>query len=400
MALETLTTLENALKTYYLPPIVKQLDENSGPILAAVQKGSKYIVGNKFKFPLQYGRSGGVGARAEDGDLPTPSARNYAQGEASSKNLYARFSLSDKMVRTTKDNKASFVNQVTEMMDNLVVDGNDMLRRNMVGASNGYMGQVNANTSSSTSFVLKAGSGSINAFYPGQYIDIGTVSGTPAAMTKTVNAGEIVDVDYSTGTITLAAAATLSANMYITLAGNFGNELTGLEEIMTATTLYGITRTTNNWFVPIKLDKSSSGTPQAMDSMWIQEALDGIDARVGEKPNFIACSYGVQRAYIDEQNTYKRNIEYMKVDGGYELASYARTPISVEKYMLPNTMYLINTKWLYLGRLADWDWMDLDGAILHRVANKAAYEGSLVEYAELLCTKPAAHGRIVGIAEV
>lgn len=400
MALETLTTLENALKVYYLAPIIKQLDENSGPILAAVQKGSKYIVGNKFKFPLQYGRSGGVGARAEDGDLPTPSARNYAQGEAASKNLYARFSLTDKMIRTSKDSKASFVDQVTEMMDNLVVDGNDMLRRNMVGSSTGYMGQVNANTSSATSFVLKAGTGSINAFYPGQYIDIGTVSGTPATMTKTVNAGEIVDVDYATGTITLASAASLSANMYITLAGNFGNELTGIDDIMTATTIYGINRTSNNWFKPVILAKDSSGTPQALDSMWIQEALDGIDARVGDKPNFIACSYGVQRAYIDEQNTYKRNIEYMKVDGGYELVSYGRVPISVEKYMKPNTIDLINTKWLYLGRLSDWDWMDLDGEILHRITNKAAYEGSLVEYAELLCTKPAANGRITGIAEV
>ena len=398
MALETLTTLENALKVYYLAPIIKQLDENSGPILAAVQKGSKYIVGNKFKFPLQYGRSGGVGARAEDGDLPTPSARNYAQGEAASKNLYARFSLTDKMIRTSKDSKASFVDQVTEMMDNLVVDGNDMLRRNMVGSSTGYMGQVNANTSSSATFALKAGSGSINAFYPGQYLDIGSVAGT--TFTKTVTAGEVVDVDYAAGTVTLSATTSLTANDYITLAGNFMNELTGIDDIMTATTIYGIDRSSNKWFKPIILAKDSGGTPQAFDSMWVQEALDGIDARIGEKPNFIACSYGVQRAYIDEQNTYKRNIEYMKVDGGYELVSYGRVPISVEKYMKPNTLDLINTKWLYLGRLSDWDWMDLDGEILHRITNKAAYEGSLVEYAELLCTKPAAHGRITGIAEV
>ena len=398
MALETLTTLENALKTYYLAPIIKQLDEGSGPVLAAVEKGSKYIVGNKFKFPLQYGRSGGVGARAEDGDLPTPSARNYAQGEALSKNLYARFSLTDKMIRTSKDNKASFVNQVDEMMNNLVVDGNDMLRRNMVGTSSGVMGQVNANVSSATSFVLKAGTGSINAFYPGQFIDIGTVASS--TLTKKVDAGEIVDVDYETGTITLSVAATLAANDYIYLAGNFNNELTGIEDIMTATTIYGINRSTNSWFKPTVYDKSSSGTAQALDSMWIQEAFDGIDARVGEKPNFIVCNYGVQRAFIDEQNTYKRNIEYMKVNGGYDLASYARVPISVEKYMKPGVIDIINTKWLYLGRLSDWDWMDLDGAILHRIANKAAYEGSLVEYAELLCTKPAAHARIIGIAEV
>lgn len=398
MATSTLTTLEKALKTYYLAPIVKQLDEGSGPVLAAMEKGSKYIVGNKFKFPLQYGRSGGVGARAEDGALPTPSARNYAQGEASSKNLYARFALTDKMIKTSKDSKASFVDQITEMMNNLVVDGNDMLRRNIVNKSSGIMGQVNASTSSSASFVLKAGTGAIESFYAGQLVDIGTISGTTFA--KTVDAGKIVDVNYATSTITLATATSLTADDYITLAGNFGNELTGIEDVMTTTTLYGIDRSANNWFMPTLFDKSSSSTPQALDSMWIQTAIDAIDARVGEKPNFIACNYGVQRAYIDEQNQYKRNLEYMTVDGGYNLVSYAKTPITVEKYMKGNTMDILNTKYMYLGRLADWDWMSEDGAILHRLADRAAYEGSLVMYGELLCTKPAANARITGIAEV
>ena len=388
MATSTLTILENALKTYYLEPIIKQLDEGSGPILAAMEKGSKYIVGNAFKFPLEYGRSGGVGARAEDGDLPTPSARKYAQATASSKNIYARFALTDKLMKTSKDNKASFTDQVTAMMENLVVDANDMLRRNIVGKSSGQIALVNGAVSSDDEVVID--NGTIQAFYPGQALNFGSDT----------TAYTVADVDYDTNTITLATTATISDNTAIYLAGNKDLELTGIGDVFETTTLYGIDRSTNKWFMPTVLDKSSTGTPQALDSLWIQEGIDAIDMRCGEKPNFIACDAAMQRAYIDEQNTYKRNIEYMKVDGGYELVSYGRTPISVEKYMQPNMIDLINTKYMYLGRLADWDWMSEDGAILHRITNKAAYEGSLVMYGELLCTKPVANARIKGIAAV
>jgi len=391
MATSTLQTLENALKTYYMGPITKQLDEQSGPIFAALDKGSRYIVGNKFKFPMQYGRSGGVGARAEDGNLPTPSARKYAQGEATAKNLYARFALTDKTIRTSKDSKASFVDQVSEMMENLVVDGNDMIRRNIVGSTSGQMAVVNGAVSAAKEITIDGGS--IEAFYPGQVVDFGTASAT---------AGQtITDVDYANSKIYVADNITLADDTVIYLAGNKDNEMTGLKDILTTgTTIYGIDRTNNKWFNPQVFDKTSGGATQDLDSMWIQQAIDAVETRTGEKPDFIACSYGVQRAYIDEQNTYKRNIEYMKVNGGYELVSYGKVPFSPEKYMDASTMYLLNTKNLYLGRLTDWDWMSEDGAIMHRIADKAAYEGSLVMYGELLCTKPASMAKIIGITEV
>jgi len=391
MATSTLQALENALKTYYMGPIIKQLDEGSGPIFAMLDKGSKYIVGNKFKFPMQYGRSGGVGARAEDGDLPTPSARKYAQGEATAKNLYARFALTDKAIRTSKDSKSSFVDQVSEQMENLVADGNDMIRRNLCGSTTGEIALVNGAVTAAKEIVVDGGS--VEAFYPGQFVDFGTDASTAGI--------QLVDVDYANSKIYVGDNITLADNTKIYLAGNKDNEMTGLKDILTTgTTIYGINRANNKWFNPQVFDHTSSGSTSDLDSMWIQQAIDAVETRTGESPDFIACSYGIQRAYIDEQNTYKRNIEYKKVNGGYELVAYGKVAFSPEKYMDANTMYLLNTKNMYLGRLTDWDWMSEDGAIMHRISNKAAYEGSLVMYGELLCTKPASMAKITGITEV
>jgi hypothetical protein len=393
MATSTLTTVADALKTYYQGPIVKQLNEKSGPLYAALKKKDKAAVGNLFKFPLQYGRHGGIGARGENDDLPTPSARKHKMGEASVKNLYARIALTDKLLKGSKDNRMAFVDELTEQMANITVDANDMIRRNFCNDHSGTMGIVTANT---TGVKVVPVTGNIEAFYEGQVVDILT-----DATTKTVDAKEIVDVDRDANTITFADNVTsVLKDQMIVLAGNYDLELTGLKEILTKdNTLYGINRATAKWFNPQVFDKTSGGLPSAFDSLWMAKALKVVDNRVGETPSFFVCSDGVELAYVNEQNTYKRNPEIMKVDGGYKLISYNGVPITAEKYFMANTMALINLNDFELAQLSDWDWLDADGAILTKIANKAAYEATMALYAELICKRPGGQAIITGIEE-
>lgn len=394
MALSTVQTLEEALKTLYLEPLIKTIDTGSGPVFAKIDKNSKNVVGEDIKFALQYGRHGGIGARGESDDLPAPSPRKYKQGVTSTKNLYGRISFSEKLMKISKNNAASFADQVSTQMEDITVDIRDMMRRNFMGKSDGIMGQVKTAVTSQKNVVVK---GRIKTFYAGQIVDIFTLSGT-AIDTKKVDAKMIVDVDYATSTISFADNVTVGADDYISLAGNYGKELIGLKEILTKdSTIYGIDRSTNKWYNPLVFDKKSTGSTVAFSSMYLQEAIDEIEDYTGDKPDFITCNSGMLRAYINEQNTYKRNIEYTKVDGGVELVSYGKVPISKEKYMDDNTIYLINTKDLTLAQVADWGWMDADGSILSRVAEKAAYEATLTKYAELICRRPSAQAIITGI---
>ncbi len=393
MALSTVRTLEDALKNLYLEPLIKVIDQGSGPVFAKIDKNSKNVVGEDIKFALQYGRHGGIGARGESDDLPIASPRKYKQGTAATKNLFGRISFSEKLMKISKNNAASFADQVATQMEDITVDIRDMMRRNFMGKSDGIMGTVKTAVTAGKSVIV---SGKIKPFYAGQIVDIFTVSGT--TVNKAVDAKMIVDVDYASNTISFEDNVTVAANAYISLAGNYGKELIGLKEILTKdSTIYGIDRSVNKWYNPFTFDKTSSGSAVAFDSMYLQEAIDEIEDSTGAPPDFITCNAAMLRAYIAEQNTYKRNIEHTKVDGGFELVSYNRIPISKEKYMDDNTIYLINTDDLTLAQVSDWSWMDADGAILSRVAEKAAYEATLTKYCELICRKPSAQAIITGV---
>lgn len=386
----TISQLEGALKTIYKGPIINQLDNGAGPVIASIEKSIDMVSGNEFKWPMQYGRSGGIGARSETDDLPTPSPRTTIQAFASPKNLFARLSFSDKLIRTSKNSASSFADQVTLQMEDLTNDAKDMLRRNLVGKSDGIMGKVNAGVTAGKEVVVAGGN--IKYFYAGQLVDI--LTDNAGTVTKAVDAKQIVDVDYGTNTIIFAENVTVAKNEVITLAGNYKKELIGFGDIFTAdTTIYGIDRSKNKWFNPQLLDKNAT----AFDSMFMQEAIDQIEEFTGSKPNFIVCSSKTARAYVDEQNYYKRNMEYKKIQGGYDLMTYDNVPISKEKYMADGVIDLINTADFKLARLNDWEWMDLDGKILSRIQNKAAYEGSMVCYEELICKKIRGQARIFNV---
>lgn len=381
----TITALDGALRTIYKGPITVQLDEQTGPIYAAINKSVDEVAGNAFKWPLQFGRSGGIGARSETDTLPNPSPRKFIQASAAPKDLFARMAISDKLIRTSKNSKASFADQLTLQMEDLTNDAKDMLRRNFVGSYTGVMGTVSANvTAAKTVTVL---GGKIKAFYPGQVLDIITDPST-----KSVDAQALADVDYANNTITFVNNVTCTANQLICLAGNYKRELIGLEDIFTAdTTIYGIDRSVNKWFNPQLFTKSG-----AFDSMFFQEAIDQIEDFTGSRPDFIACNAATARAYVDEQNTYKRNMERKTVDGGYSLIAYDNVAISKEKYMPDATIYVLSTGDFKLSRLADWDWLDLDGKVLCRVQDKAAYEAAMVCYQELTCKRIRSQAKITG----
>lgn len=392
MALSAVATLEEALKELYLDPITKTINEQSGPVLAAIEKNSDNIVGNDIIWALQYGRHGGIGARGEMDNLPEASPRQYKQGKCNPKNLFARISFTEKLMKLSKNNKAVFVDTVATQMTDITADARDMMRRNIMGKSDGIMGTV-ATASTNKEVVV---SGNIKTFYVGQVIDIFTLSGT--TQTKSVNAKPIVDVDYANNKIVFASNVSAASGAYISLAGNYNNELIGLGDVMTENnTIYGIDRSANKWYNPQVYNKTE-GT--AFSSMYLQEAIDDIDDFSASKPNFIACDAGIQRAYITEQNTYKRNLEYKDVDGGYKTIAYNDVAISKEKYAPENTIFLLNTEHFTLAQLADWEWMDADGSILTRIADKAAYEAALTKYCELICKMPSAQAKITGIQEV
>jgi hypothetical protein len=402
MAISTINTLMEAFKTHYREPISIQLNEQVSPVWAAIEKRNENVVGNEFEITLEYGRSGGVGSRAEDGNLPTPSTRLYKKGKAQTKNIFARISLTHKLLLSSMNRDMTFVvNELDRQTNNVMTDAKDYISRNMMTDHSGKFGVVSAYVAGPPRVITLSPTASIiEAFYPGQVIDIITSAGVAK-----VSGISIIDVDYDAGKITLDTSTTIGtapvATDIITIAGSYNTDLTGLMEILTKdTTIYDIDRASNKYFNPNVQDKYDTGAPTPIDSMWIETAMNSIAKRQGKKPDFIVCNYGVQNAYVEEQRQYSRNIEMEKVDGGFELVAYRRTPISPEKYFPAESLAVLTMEDFFLGRVSDWTWIDNDGAILNRLSDKAAFDATLALYAELVCTRPAAQSFIKGIQEV
>jgi hypothetical protein len=74
-------------------------------------------------------------------------------------------------------------------------------------------------------------------------------------------------------------------------------------------------------------------------------------------------------------------------------------PFAVDKYAPNGTLYGLDLSTWALYHIEDWTWLQEDGAVLHRVADRPVWEASLVRYCDLGCSKPKGNFIMSGITE-
>lgn len=400
MAISTMATAEKALKEYFIEPARVQLDEGSGPFLAMIEKSTEEVTGHQIRMPLKYGRHGGIGNRADDGLLPTPSPRKWEHAVWDTKNIFARIMLTDKLIKASKNNKGAFANQLASQMEDLTIDAKDNLRRQVFGSGEGTVTTVSESGTGN-----KLAVANVTYLSEGQFIDIFD-STTDVAVAEGVEiiVREKTEVGSNyAGYITVSGESlTFTKADYITIAGNKDLELTGMSAIFTPDTkLYGINRATNKWFNPHVKSIQDEGLEgvEELNELIMQEMIDEAKDELGSDINFISCNSGVARAFQFNQLSYKKNIDYMDLIGGYKAMKFGTIPITKEKYEKPGVMRFLCKDNFKLYRMGGWDWMDKDGAVLNRVSNKPAYEATLVMYGDLGCDKPRGQSLLTGISE-
>ena len=144
------------------------------------------------------------------------------------------------------------------------------------------------------------------------------------------------------------------------------------------------------------------GTASTVDisDVKIQTVLDNLEETFDSKIDYICCSSGVKRNYQNYFSQYRTNVDYMDLAGGYKAISYNGIPIVSDRFVEPNTMYLLNTKEFNLHQLCDWKWLEgEDGRVIKQNAGKPTYSATLVKYADLICNKPGGQAKLTGISE-
>lgn len=401
MANLSMSNIGDALKTVYLQGFKEQTNLETNAFYAQIEKTSKYISAgdNLIKVPLRYGTVGGVGMIADDGTLPTPNPRKTVQATLTTKNATGRFSITDKIMKVSRSNVAAFADMLEKSMDDTKNAVTLDQGRQLLGDGTGKLATINAvDQTDATLLTLDTetqAAGEMGTLYlqEGMLVDVYTTT------TKDTAAAEVLLVDEANSKVKLSSATGAADNDVIYRAGNKDMELSGLRHVFEATTVYGLAKADYPWLTPDRLNLSGA---EIADST-IQARIDAIRRRTGAKTDFIMVSPGVHRAYINYLAATKSIVNTLELKGGWSAISYTSgsktVPITVDDLLPAGKMYgLVMEDWVF-NQISDWDWLDADGAILSRMANKATYEGTLIKYADLACLRPRAQWEIYGIAE-
>lgn len=383
----TIQTVADAFKTFYKPVIVDQMNSKINPLFAAIDKNSEEVYGSTIKMAMRYGVNGGVGNRAEDGDLPTPNSRKYKQAEYDTKNIFGTLQISEKSIRASASSAGAFTKLLETELEGLVTDAKLNFGRQLYGDGTGILATLSAHAEATNTLTV----GSVQYLTEGQIVDIIDNDGVVS-----VTGREITIVDRANKTITISGAGvTTAATDVLAISGSYGLELTGLGAIFKSTgTLYGIDKSKNKWLIPTMM--SNVGI---ISDIKLKKGLHEAEIIADSYPDFLLTSHGVERSYYEYLETTKRNVNTMTLKGGYTAISFDNKPLVSDKFCPATKMFMLKIDDFILHQMGEWDFLDRDGSIFKQTANKAAWNAVLVKYGDLGCRKPIGQVMLDGITE-
>ena len=381
------TDVAEALKDYYLEGLRYQLNDKASVLLAQLERNSEDVSGEQIVMALRYGRHGGVGNRADDGTLPTANSRKTKKAKWATKNLFARFQITDKVIKASRNDKGAFARMLTQEIEDCETDAKLDHSRQALGDGTGALATI----SSVSTLVLTVDS--TMYFAEGMLVDIYTTT------TKDTSEAEVTAVDHDALTVTVSSATGAAANDVIYVAGNKGLELTGLDAVFAQTgSIYGLDRATYPWLKAQRINVNGE-----IAEVKIQEAIDKGEVRAGSVIDLMLCSMGVRRAYYNLQLAQKSHVNTLELKSGWKALAFTggnqEVPLTADKYVEAGKIYCLDMSDWAFYHMGDYEWLDADGAMLSRVANKAAWEATLARYADIGCAKPKGQIELYGIVE-
>ena len=417
----TLSTVDAILKDDYKEYLDNLNEANF--ILSQVETRKDTVQGRIARHAVHLGRSSGVGARAENGTLPTAANQSYATVPVPVRYVYGRIQLSGPTIKQAVTDRGAFIDALDAEMEGIKKDAMKDVNRQLWGTSNGVIAQCGT-TSSSTTVVLASTTGTTALrqlfFDGGMIVDIGTV----ASPTTVASARTISSVDETNKTIAISGAAvTTSSSHYVFRSGaggassNTGQpgdgqiELTGLQTIVDDT---AVLHTINPSSQPKwkSYVNSNSGTNRSITETLITGSIMKTLTNSGKKPSLLVSAEGVNLAISNLLLSLKRNMEQTNLKGGYAGIQFYSPSVSGKGDEAPtalyadfdcpnNRLYGINPDVLVYHQVGDgFQFMDLDGAVMNRKPDVDAYEATLYAYGELACKQRNAHFVIKDITEV
>ena len=398
---QTLSNASAALKDFYLPGIRSQLNDDI-PLLQYVEKNTEDVEGKAAVLSIGLKRNAGVGFRPDGGTLPTAGQQGFGEERVALRYAQARGEITGPTIRASRSDKGSFARLLKYEMQRLRTDLRRDTNRQLWGTTDGKIATC---TVASNTVVIGLATATtvvqMRQFEVGMLVDIGAVA-TPTGATS---ANAIVSVDIANKTITLTTAITTATTDFVFRSGNVGvsvsYELTGMQSIVDSSgALFNLNPATAGQAAWASTEQGSVG---AISENVIASNIHAVQIASGEWVDMAFTSDGVHRAFANLLTSLKRFPGTRDLKGGYKGLDFAAggptVPVVWDRDCPGGTMFLVNTKHVTEYQGNDWDWMDNDGSSLSRVANKDAYEFTLVKDMELTTDQRNAHAKLTGITE-
>lgn len=414
------------LKEYYRPAVVDQLNSKT-VLMRMLGRRSEGVEGKYFVTALNTGRNYGFGYAAERGRLPDPQAQQYKQCRYHLKYSYGRIKFTGPAASASRSDRGSFVRIMDAEVQGLARDIQHNDNRILFGNGSGRLCRVVSGSGAGPWTVTNPG-GITSTALGTQYLDVGmrvavcdpggagdtaaTAVGTQptASFSSSYRSAFIGTIDRTAGTVSFVdgnnSATTLTKSgteLYLYIANDWstdlpgtsfgrGHEPNGLAAIVSdsdpifqdgasaswETGLGEVPVATNPvWKAPV-ISNGGVAIPFAPDMF--QQAMDLVDITSDSVPDVWVTSHGIRRQYLNTLVAAKRFPNTMELDGGFKALTYDGRPIVVDKDCTRGRIYGLALESIFMAYETDYNWIDQDGAVLHRMVDEDAFQAAMYRY--------------------
>lgn len=306
------------LKIWYQGPLQDQFSEDC--VVYKLAEKSKFgWNGLQVNRPLRTRRNQGIGATSDNGPLPAIGRQTGVQAVIPAKFNYLRFGVTGPMIKSSQNDKGSFVRQAGYELEMGYKDLTSDCNRQNSWNGDGNLARVNTGAGGSTSISIKGREDGEAAL---KFVDIGAtldiVSGTTGLLVA--SGVEVLAITSggpltTTATLTLSAAVTVSANDYLIRANSQGNEVQGLLTQLDGltTTVFAIDRAS----FPITQGNVIDVGGNQLQLINMQQGYQYPKQRGGSKIQAIVSDFDSQTFYTKLLQADKRYVNTNKGDGGF-----------------------------------------------------------------------------------
>jgi hypothetical protein len=392
----TMTTVNSITKILYTGTIQEQLQNEAvgWKRIESTSEGVTSEVGGQYvTFPIRIGRNNGIGFRNEMEALPAAGNQGFTSVRIGLKYGYGAVQLSGQTMKLADSNFQAFSSALSLEMNGLKEDVGKEQSRMFYGNTLGTIATVVTSASAGTITV-----DTLQYVQDGMFIDIVTTAGVSHAASR-----NILTITNSTNTITYDGSdvhTVVAAGDILVRQGSYGREPNGLASIDSSTgVLFNVDPATyRQWAATVN---ANGGTNRAISEGLMINLTDSVRQQ-GGKTSLILMSLGVRRAYFSLLSQQRRIVSTTEFTGGLTGIAFTngRDIPCVEDVDAPaNKMWFLQEDSFKIYRLADWDWLNMDGDIWKWLVGYDAWQAKLACYYELGVNRRNANGLLSDITE-